>query len=276
MVDQINLMNEMPIMARSGLPFLDKNPQRLKQIAHYNDVMHEILLPPIQERMSESAKPGLKKTAVDLALKYMEEDEAKEDQKPEVEFVDRLIANLKVMMFAGHDTTSATICFMTKCLQDNPDCLAKLRHEHDIVLGEPDKAVEVLTASPHLIHSLPYTLGVIKETLRLWPLASTVRETESNFFVSAKDDPTRYPADGWALWTASPGLHRNPDYWHRPNEFLPERWIVGPEDPLHPVLKDAWTPFSIGMPCLSDVALPCAQLTVLFQVREAASVWSLH
>ena len=254
MLSQLKLINEMAVISRGSLPWVNGSPARLRLINQYNDVMNRILLKPVQEKLSYVEKPQETKTVVDFALKYLTPSEADSGAKKsgvsdEAEFMEYLSSNLKVMMFAGHDTTSVTVCYMSKCLQDNPECLKRMREEHDQVLGRDANAVEqVLNESPHLVHSLPYTLGVIKETLRLNPLASTVRSGAPGFYLTTRDDPdTRYPMGvGWAPWTAVPGVHRNPAYWCRSDEFLPERWCVDVGHPLHVDYKNAWSPFSSG------------------------------
>lgn len=40
-------------------------------------------------------------------------------------------------------------------------------------------------------------------------------------------------------------MHRAPQYWKRPEEFFPERWLVDENDKLYP-MKDAWRPFEHG------------------------------
>ncbi|MCJ1383277.1 hypothetical protein MMC17_006390 [Xylographa soralifera] len=40
-------------------------------------------------------------------------------------------------------------------------------------------------------------------------------------------------------------MHHDPASWQRAGEFLPDRWLVPPDDPLHPV-KGAWRPFEHG------------------------------
>ena len=250
MLDQIKLMNEaFTSIFKHNIPFT-RSAKRLKQIDHCNQAVRGILFPHIEEKIkNESGHNEKKKTSLDLALKYLDKDATQEGLGPkQVEFVDQLISNLKIMMFAGHDTTAITICLMFKCLQDNPKCLEQLRTEHDTVLGpDPQKAAEALTENPQLIHSLPYTLAVIKETLRLYPIASTVREGTPDCFLTPKGETTRYPTDGWAPWAAITVIQRDPAYWPRPDEFLPERWTVETDHPLHPILKHAWLAFAIGM-----------------------------
>lgn len=47
------------------------------------------------------------------------------------------------------------------------------------------------------------------------------------------------------MFTIHTELHRAPTYWHRPEDFLPERWLVGPGHELHP-MKGAYRAFEIG------------------------------
>ncbi|KAI1468336.1 cytochrome P450 4V3 [Daldinia caldariorum] len=249
-----------------------------------NRTMREFLLPQIEKRLHSDVNASQKKTIVDLAMKHVDkEDDGAFKEKLDDDFVEKLIANLKAFMFAGHDTTSSTICFMLKLLQDNSECLARLRAEHDSVLGtDPEKAMDTLIASPHLLYSLPYTLGVIKETLRLFPLAATVRDSDHipGFFITVPGSPTKYPMEGFGPWVGAPGVQRNPDYWPRPNECLPERWMAAEGDPLYVATKEAWIPFSLGPRNCVGMELAMVELRLVailiartFDIEEAWEEW---
>ncbi|KAI0114207.1 cytochrome P450 4V3 [Hypoxylon sp. NC0597] len=283
LMDQIKLMGMVANAARV-FPLI-RMPWHHAAIRRNNNAMRKILLPPIENKLQSTASTKQKKqTILDLAMKYVDRnDPSASKEKPDAEFIERVVANLKAFIFAGHDTTSSTICFMVKLLQDNPDCLAKLRAEHDSVVGpDPEKAAEVLAASPHLLYSLPYTLGVIKETLRLYPLAATVRDckTVPGFAVTAPGSPLRYPLEGFGPWLAAPGLQRNPDYWPRPDEFLPERWLAAEGDPLYVSTKEAWAPFSLGPRNCIGMELAMIELRLVsvliartFDIEEAWEEW---
>ncbi|KAI1101337.1 cytochrome P450 4V3 [Jackrogersella minutella] len=270
-MDQIKLMS-MVVNAARLLPVI-KMPWHHAAIRRNNNTMRKFLLPQIESRLrSENSIDPKKKTIVDLAMKYNDKDDPNASKKFDAQFVDRLIANLKAFIFAGHDTTSSTICFLMKLFQDHPDCLAKVRTEHDSVLGpDPEKATEVLAASPHLLYSLPYTSAAIKETLRLYPLAATVRDSKTvpGFYITAPGSPMRYPMEGFGPWLAVPGIQRNPDYWPRPDEFVPERWLAVEGDPLYVATKEAWAPFSLGpRNCIGmELAMIELRLVSVFVVR---------
>ncbi|KAK7911554.1 hypothetical protein PG985_014035 [Apiospora marii] len=249
LVDQIRLMDMFQNVGQGRL--IGRWPWHDRAIACNNKAMRDILYPQIQRKLLSDSKASLlKATVLDLALKHVDADGAAAGttkEEPTKEFIEQLISNLKVFLLAGHDTTAATMCFMTKLLQDHPDCLDKLRAEHDTVLGpDPAQAAPVLIASPHLLHSLQYTLGVIKETLRLYPLAATVRKSYLGYHLTGADSTVQYPMEGFGLWASAPLIQRHPKYWPRPNDFLPERWTVAEGDPLYPSTPNTWLPFSQG------------------------------
>jgi cytochrome P450 len=123
--------------------------------------------------------------------------------------------------------------------------LEKLREEHDKVLGrDPSSAASQLAQNPRLVNDLPYTLAVIKEVLRFFPPAGTTRAGKPG--VSVTDDAgNSLPTDDAILWILHVEMHRSPSYWVRPDEFLPERWLVPSGHELHPQ-PGAWRPFELG------------------------------
>lgn len=123
--------------------------------------------------------------------------------------------------------------------------LKTLREEHDKVLGsDPAAAASRLTQEPRLVNSLPYTLAVIKEVFRLFPPAGTTRAGKPG--VSVTDDAgNTLPTDDAIIWILHVEMHRSPSYWVRPDDFLPERWLVPPGHELYPQ-PGAWRPFELG------------------------------
>lgn len=163
-------------------------------------------------------------------------------------FLDMAISQLKIFIFAGHDTTASTVSFVYSRLHRHPDVLAKTRAEHDEVLGpDASQAFAKLTENPNLLNQMPYTTAVIKETLRLYPPGATARAGEPGGFLTDPTTGKLYPTEGMMLWSTSFATHRLAEYWPRPEEFLPERWLTGDEaEPLHPRKKHAWRPFELG------------------------------
>ncbi|KAM0810230.1 hypothetical protein AB5N19_10578 [Seiridium cardinale] len=275
LLDQLEQMGRVANAARGILHALI--PHQSSAVARNNSVMHEFFMPKIQDRISSGTRATGKRTIVDLALKQFDDEGG---AKPNAEFLDSLLSNLKTFLFAGHDTTATTICWMFKSLQDNPECLEKLRAEHTSVLGpEIEKAHEIILASPHLLYALPYTLAVIKETLRMYPLAAALREGNPDYFLTVPGSPVRYPTDGFAIWDGAPIIQSRDDLWPRGDEFVPERWLVPEGDPMYPE-NNAWRPFAMGPRNCIGMELALVELRLVavlvvrrFDIEEAWSDW---
>jgi cytochrome P450 len=152
---------------------------------------------------------------------------------------------IRLMIFAGHDSTASTICYCYYLLSKHPDALARIRAEHDKIFGtDLTKVANLLLKTPQLINTLSYTNAVMKEALRLFPPASALRGGEPG--VELRDSHgNRYPTEGTSLFVIHARLQRNPQYWKDPDSFIPERWLVGHEDPLYPP-KGGWRSFEFG------------------------------
>ncbi|ORY57790.1 cytochrome P450 4V3 [Pseudomassariella vexata] len=221
-----------------------------------------------------------KKTVVNLVLKVTKvEQEGNRNLSVDSKFIDGVINQLKLFLFAGHDTTATTICWCFHNLEKYPVALQKLRKEHNTVLGEqpnPEAIADVLHSSPHLLNSLPYTLAVVKETLRLYPGPGTVRLGLPGWTMSEPNARRTLPTDGLMLWDGILGIHTHPDLWPHPKEFIPERWLVPEADPLYPP-KHGWRPFSQGiMNCIGqELAMMEMKIVLALSVRQVdvRSAW---
>jgi cytochrome P450 len=242
--------------------------------------------------------PGLgdfkTKTVVSLAARaYLAEKKGEGDQPPssltvpssgrdrddvqlDREFIDMAIAQFVIFIFAGHDTTAVTLCFAYHLLSQNPSCLAKLRAEHDAVFGSQDRdpspsaAVESsICANPNLLNSLPYTTAVVKETLRLFPPAATVREGQPDFFLRDPRTGKRYPTAGLLVHQNSYATHHLESLFPRPFEFVPERFLASEGEPLY-VRKNAFRPFELGpRACIGqELAVMEIKMILAMTVRE--------
>jgi cytochrome P450 len=136
------------------------------------------------------------------------------------------------MFFAGHETTARTLSFLWLALAHNPNEEQRLHAEVDHVVGRGRPTLAQL-------HELPYTLQVIKETLRLYPPAPVyVRDA----LAEDEIDGVRVPA-GARMITLPYLTHRHPDFWEEPARFDPDRWIPEREAARH---AQAYHPFAVG------------------------------
>lgn len=235
-------------------PFVRWNPFRPFFQWYYVRLMNRYLSRQLEDRFAQhqdpadtaEAKEGECRTVMDLALdKYLEEQPRPNAVRGmDAEFKRFAINQMKVFILAGHDTTSATLCYIFYLLSRNPLALQRVRAEHDNVFGtDLTQTNAKIMANPYHLNQLPFTLAVIKETLRMFPVASTTREGERGF--SLAHDGHRYPTEGFTVWMPHQAIHREPLYWPEAESFIPERWLVSDGDPLHPI-KGAWRPFEWG------------------------------
>ncbi|MBC7977362.1 MAG: cytochrome P450 [Myxococcales bacterium] len=118
------------------------------------------------------------------------------------------------LFFAGHETTASTLAFATWLLARHPDVRARLEAEVAEVIGPRNPSYEDLAR-------LPYTLAVLKETMRLYPPVSGIgrRATRDVDLGGVRIQAGEYLTVN--VW----GIHRRPDYFPAPERFQPERFL---------------------------------------------------
>jgi cytochrome P450 len=257
------------MLVESGNPFgflRTLNLSRQLDLARNEKVIHGFFDARIQERLEAGAAEG--RFVIDPVVEALRSPDER-GTLTEAEYRRGMIQNLKIIIFAGSDTTSTTICRAYFLLERNPACLARLRAEHDAVFGtDPDAAAGMLKAQPALINAVPYTTAVLKETLRLYPPGLTIREGQQGFYLRRDGFPP-FPTEGFILWDGHQGVHRNAEFWPRPSEFLPERYLATEDDPLY-VPKNYWRGFSHPpRSCIGqDLAMLEMKLTLVLVSRQ--------
>jgi cytochrome P450 len=120
------------------------------------------------------------------------------------------IADMIVFLVAGYDTTGYSIAWTLLEMARHAKEVTKARGELRLLSSDYERL-----KSPALDH-------LIKEAMRLHPVAAlgAIRETHRDFRV---DDATIIPK-GSVVFTPIFLLHRNPEYFDQPDEFLPDRW----------------------------------------------------
>ena len=144
---------------------------------------------------------------------------------------DRQIRDEILTIFsAGHETTAAALTWSLYCLLKHPEKLAILKEELAKVLDgclPCDKDLD----------KLPYTLAVIKESLRLYPtIPSCPRVTKEDTKLAGYDT-----SRGSRILVSIYNIHRHKKFWSEPNDFQPERFLDKENFP-----KKAYMPFGIG------------------------------
>ena len=157
------------------------------------------------------------------------------------------------LIFAGQDTSAATLSWTVHLLSLHPSIQEKLATEirekcqHHCC---SDGGNDLFTKD--FVMNLPYLDAVIKESMRLYPVAPVIfRNLTQDITIPPEGSEnagvsTVLPKGSLAVVSIY-AMHRNPKLWHRANDFVPDRWI-------NPKLQDldegqrsgAFIPFAYG------------------------------
>ncbi|OQS02869.1 hypothetical protein THRCLA_04799 [Thraustotheca clavata] len=128
--------------------------------------------------------------------------------------------HVMTFMFAGHETTSNTLCWILAMLSQHPEVEVK-------VAEECFQAIKTYGATWDIVDKLPFLTATIKETMRMYPtapfIASRVCLQDDNIPLS--DGTSFYIPKGSHVSFSTGAINRNPLYWSQPDMFLPERFI---------------------------------------------------
>jgi cytochrome P450 len=195
------------------------NRKRQRAVASLDSVIEQI----IAERRGDSEDRG---DLLSMLMLSQDEDGS--------QMTDRQLRDEVVTLFAaGHETTSNALTWTWYLLSQHPKVEAKLHEELDRVLAG---------ASPTLadLRDLPYTLMVIKESMRLYPPAwvlngrTALEDVEIGGYTLPK---------GSRIFISPYMMHRLPQYFPNPDHFDPDRWLPEAEAVLP---KYAYIPFGGG------------------------------
>lgn len=197
-------------------------------------------------RTISGSKTRRARSVVTLAIKsYMAYSNLMQNAKLEEHFARYATYQIRLFLFAGNDTTSSTIVYVHHLLSQHPEALERMRKEHDQVFGiDTDKAADMLIQHPALLNQCKYTMAVIKEVLRLYPRAATMRAARPGISLTDRHG-TRYPMDYVGATILHPAVHRNPRMWPHPDTFLSERFLVEQGHELF-LYAPAFRPFEQG------------------------------
>ncbi|KAJ5935966.1 cytochrome P450 [Penicillium verhagenii] len=182
-----------------------------------------------------------------------------------------VIDQMAEILLAGSETTSGTVaCFFLEVLR-NPEVKEKLI-----------KSLPVLGPNSPMISSQEVRAGVefeyleacIKEILRLHPIASEMgRRTGANSI-----ELMGYHLPPYTVVSASyRELHRDPNHWHEPMRFWPERWLQNRPEGVPAPNMQAYYSFSAGKHAcigknfaLAEIRMVTANLFSRFDFEEVS------
>ncbi|GJN31514.1 hypothetical protein PR202_gb19923 [Eleusine coracana subsp. coracana] len=185
--------------------------KRMKRVARMFDRFLEQVLDEHVERRRREGEAFAAKDMVDVLL------ELADDPNLEVPIHrDGVKGNILELIGGGTDTSAITIEWAMSELLRNPEVLVKATEELDRVIG-----FERLVSEED-IPSLPYIEAVVKETMRMHPVAALLpprlSREDTSFGGHHIPAGTRVLINVWAIG-------RDPKVWESPTEFRPERFV---------------------------------------------------
>ncbi|KAK3216477.1 hypothetical protein GRF29_8g3398054 [Pseudopithomyces chartarum] len=187
--------------------------------------------------------------------------------------MDELWGESNLLIIAGSDTTSTSMAATFFYLAHNTSTLQKLCHEIRTTFSD----VEEIVSGPKL-SGCAYLRACIDESMRMTPPVAGALPRQ--VLPGGIDIDGHHIPAGVDVGVPHYAIHHNADYFPRPFDFVPERWLSDPTaNPLHDKLTEAhaaFCPFSIGPRGCIGKGLAYVELTVtiarvlyLFDLRLA-------
>ncbi|KAJ3550511.1 hypothetical protein NM688_g5063 [Phlebia brevispora] len=240
--ETITIATLLPKWARK-LPF--KELQRM-QTAH--EELETFMLSQIEERKTElRGQLSPRDDVFSLLIRANEEDsdaQLEHDKRHSTLSDQELIANVFVLLFAGHETTAHTLAAALGLLSLHPEIQEEVFDQIISVVGcERDPAFEDYD-------KLDKVVGVFYEALRLFPSGAVmIREATEDTVLHVPNPPgiegeqvVAMPR-GAQVTIDMVGVQYNPRYFPSPEKFQPSRWYGAAKGAQE---AEAFTAFSIG------------------------------
>ncbi|CAH1376298.1 unnamed protein product [Tenebrio molitor] len=208
---------------------------------------HGIVRPDMINLLMEARKSGMTHEETqpqqDAGFATVQESElVKSTKTPKAEITDQdITAQALGFFFAGFDSVSSLMCFMSHELGVNPDVQERLIQEVDDTF-ESCKGKLTYEA----LSGMKYMDMVVSEALRKWPPAIAVDRVCTKPYTIEPKTPDEKPVhleNNSLIWLPIMGLHRDPQYWPDPDRFDPERFS---EENKANINSYAFLPFGSG------------------------------
>jgi cytochrome P450 len=172
-----------------------------------------------------------------------------------------VLDQVRSLIAAGYDTTSAASAWVVHELGRHPEVMDSLRDEVEGVLGGRPPTVDDL-------RRLPTVDGAVREVLRLWPPGFVAgRRSIADCEIAGYD----VPGGSMVLYSAYV-TGRDPELWADPGRFDPARWAPGAPDPA----PYSFVPFGGGARRCIGFALATLELQVLVTRLAQRARWRLE
>ncbi|KAG7956762.1 hypothetical protein I3843_11G140000 [Carya illinoinensis] len=199
---------------------------------------------------------------LDALLDHGEEHGPQEFNREDIKIL------LTDMFIGGTGATTTTVEWAMAELLRNPRIMAKAKQELAKTIG-----LGLRTIQEKDILRLPYLQSVLKETMRLHPTAPLLLTHRALIDVQVCGHPipkdTPVIVNAWAI-------ARDPMYWDKPGEFIPERFMAGGSTEVDfRGTNFSFIPFGSGRRICPGLALGVRMLSLLLASLIHLFDWKL-
>ncbi|KAF2705933.1 cytochrome P450 [Pleomassaria siparia CBS 279.74] len=255
-----------------GNPFQELNPMRHYRIWEYGRIINKHMYPELEKRYTDYMADPASNASNSLYTLTLtghskkHPDRAGPGKKMDKYFLDNALYQIRMLLVAGHDTSSSVLVYAFHALQKNPETLKRLREEHTRVFGpDPSRAASMMRDKAALLNEIPYTVAVVPS-----------RDGSPNVSLADRNG-TRYPTAGIYVAIAHHTVHYSPHTYTDPERFMTERFLDGSTEKIE---RGAWRPFEHGpRACLGyNVALMQMKIILVlcarrFDIKLAYEEW---
>ncbi|EMC94776.1 hypothetical protein BAUCODRAFT_74097 [Baudoinia panamericana UAMH 10762] len=149
-----------------------------------------------------------------------------------------MLNNASVLVLGGSETSVTTLSGLTYFLLQNPEKMAMLVKEIRSSFKSDDEIDAFSVAR------LTYLSGALEETMRLYPpvpFPAARMPSQGEGTMCGLSVP-----EGVSVQMSQVGIGQRPDYFHLPEQFVPERWLDEPPPEFAGDNRSALQPFVVG------------------------------
>jgi cytochrome P450 len=233
----------------------EDNARFQKASERLDNVVRDVVQQRLEEQMkAEEDGSSLSEAREDLLSYLLLKDE--DGYRLPFEYI---FGNARMFLFAGHDTTAATLANALWHLAKNPQFQKRLHEEVDVMY---DSTLGERTHPSYKdVKQLRYLDAVIRETLRLHPPAGIVRTSVEEIRLKNNEAGDEYVIPKDTRIYIFPFITQMMEkYWKDAKEFRPERFL---ESSSRSTRTRTWYPFSIGARNCVGQPLALAELKIL-------------
>ncbi|XP_031390311.1 flavonoid 3',5'-hydroxylase 1-like [Punica granatum] len=211
-----NVSDFFPFLASFDLQGVERD---MKEVTSWLGRIFDFVITRCEEVNNEGKEKNTcddrtKRDFLQFLMEYEDEDEENCGRSISKDQIKALLMDIVV---GGTDTTSTTVEWTMTEILLNPQVLRRIHEELNDVVGSTN------TVEESHISRLPYLHAVVKETMRLHPVAPLLlpRSPTQSCTVGGFTVP-----QGCKVFLNAWAVHRDPQYWDDPSEFRPERFLT--------------------------------------------------